>query len=153
MIKTNGEAGCAQLCMANHYQSPKIEEVTMQTLKHIEVEVGLKWSKPHFQWVLRVDAHHCQGTDHVTKSTTCIRWDISKVRILMIRLEQIPWLILVLIAIAYTWQIQFLAGIVSIIGLLLVMNLQFTPRSPKFSVHKLLLIKNIDKRIDENVNC
>ena len=71
----------------------------------------------------------------------------------MIRLEQILWLILVLIAIACTWQIQFLAGIVSIISLLLVMNLQFTPRSPKFSVHKLLLIKNIDKRIDENVNC
>jgi len=64
---------------------------------------------------------------------------LSKVRILMIRLEQIPWLILVLIAIACVWQVQFLAGIVSII-------------SPKFLVHKLLLIKNIDKRIDEIVN-
>jgi len=71
---------------------------------------------------------------------------LSKVWILMIRLEQIPWLILVLIAVTCAWQVQFLAGIVSIISLLL------TPHSPKFLVYKLLLIKNIDKRIDENVN-
>ena len=52
---------------------------------------------------------------------------------------------LVLIAIACAWQVRVLAVNVSRISLLLVVNLRFTPRSSKGSVHKLLSTKSRQK--------
>jgi len=52
---------------------------------------------------------------------------------------------LVLIANAYAWLVRVPAVNVSRVSLLLVVNLRFTPRSPKGSVHKLLSTKSRQK--------